>query len=171
MTQEQLAGRLNVSTAAVSKWEARGSYSDMSLLCPLAMLFWVSTDELLGYSEAKAAADIDHRLAEYDRLHRQGDFESAAEIIRMARRDYPQSFRIMAAYMKEIALSGQENLLSHRDELTGLHRLSELAVTDAVLADCLQSTYGTLDPAAWEADRLLHSPHRRWPPCAATKGM
>ncbi len=50
MTQEQLAGRLKVSTAAVSKWEARGSYPDMSLLCPLAMIFEVSTDELLGYN-------------------------------------------------------------------------------------------------------------------------
>ncbi len=45
----------------------------------------------------------------------------------------------------------------------------ELAVTDSVLADCLQSTYGTLDPAAWEADRLLHSPHRGMAACAGMR--
>ena len=38
MTQEQLASLLSVSTAAVSKWEARNTYPDVTLLFPLAEL-------------------------------------------------------------------------------------------------------------------------------------
>ena len=39
MTQEKLAGRLNVTAAAIFKWENLGSYSDVSILIPLAEVF------------------------------------------------------------------------------------------------------------------------------------
>ncbi len=44
-------------------------------------------------------------------------------------------------------------------QLEALRCLTVLAEQDAVLADCLCGVYGTQDPAAWEAHRLLHSPH------------
>lgn len=48
-TQEELAGRLGVTKAAVSKWECGQSAPDIALLPKLASLFSVSLDELLGY--------------------------------------------------------------------------------------------------------------------------
>ena len=36
LTQEQLADLLGISTAAVSKWEARNTYPDITMLFPLA---------------------------------------------------------------------------------------------------------------------------------------
>ncbi len=75
---------------------------------PPALLFGVTTDELPGDNEDVAIADIDRRLADYERLYRLGDFAAATAVINAARQAYPQDFGIMVAYMKEIALSGKE---------------------------------------------------------------
>ncbi len=48
ITQEQLAGELGVSTAAVSKWENNASLPDLGMLCSVADYFQVTTDSLLG---------------------------------------------------------------------------------------------------------------------------
>jgi transcriptional regulator with XRE-family HTH domain len=51
MTQRELAWHLQVSVQAVSKWERGYNYPDLPLLLPLADLFSVSLDELLGREE------------------------------------------------------------------------------------------------------------------------
>ena len=48
LTQEELAERMGVSAQAVSKWENGLSCPDITLLPPLAALFGVTVDELLG---------------------------------------------------------------------------------------------------------------------------
>ena len=53
VTQETLAERMHVSTAAVSKWERNETLPDISMVIPLASYFDVSTDELLGLDAAK----------------------------------------------------------------------------------------------------------------------
>ena len=133
MTQEQLASLLSVSTAAVSKWEARNTYPDVTLLFPLAELFGVTIDELLGYDEAKAKADVDAILSEYRTLGVTGDFAAREKLIRQARKKYPHDFRVMVAYMRELAggFAGNraETLLTHKEELTQL--------ADCILNGCL----------------------------------
>lgn len=47
MTQEELAGKLGVSSQAVSKWENDASCPDISLLPELCRILGISTDELL----------------------------------------------------------------------------------------------------------------------------
>ncbi len=47
MTQEELAGHLNISGQAISKWENDLSIPDISVLIELSELFNVSLDELL----------------------------------------------------------------------------------------------------------------------------
>lgn len=54
MTQEKLADSLGVSYQAVSKWETGVACPDLSLIVPLARLFHISTDELLGYKDRRA---------------------------------------------------------------------------------------------------------------------
>ena len=68
LTQEQLAELLGISTAAVSKWEARNTYPDITMLFPLAEIFGVSVDTLLGYDEAKAKNEVENILAKYHEL-------------------------------------------------------------------------------------------------------
>lgn len=48
-TQEELARRLGVSKAAVSKWECGQSMPDISLLPKIASLFSITIDQLFGY--------------------------------------------------------------------------------------------------------------------------
>ncbi len=47
ITQEQLAVAMNVTCAAVSKWERAETYPDITLLSPLAFYFGITIDELI----------------------------------------------------------------------------------------------------------------------------
>lgn len=60
MTQEEVARFLMVTPQAVSKWETGNGTPDISLLAPIADLFCVTTDELLG----RALTDPDSALEE-----------------------------------------------------------------------------------------------------------
>lgn len=50
LTQEELANMLGVTKAAVSKWENRESFPDISLLPRIAQLFHITMDELFDYT-------------------------------------------------------------------------------------------------------------------------
>ena len=134
LTQEQLAELLTISTAAVSKWEAKSTYPDIAMLFPLAQIFGVSVDELLGYDEAKAKADVVKILAEYQRLYVEGRFAEGEALIVSARKKYPHDYRIMCKYMWEKAggTSGNkaEILLKNKDELS--------QICDCILEGCTQ---------------------------------
>ena len=134
LTQEQLAELLTISTAAVSKWEAKNTYPDITMLFPLAEIFGVTVDELLGYDEAKAKADVDKILAEYQRLYVEGRFAEGKELIVNARKKYPHDYRIMNKYMWDVAGGSAGNdsktLLKNKDELTQL--------CDCILEGCTQ---------------------------------
>jgi len=57
-TQKDIAERLHVSVAAVSKWERGLNYPDMALLEPLAALLGISVPQLLGLDDAPAEAVV-----------------------------------------------------------------------------------------------------------------
>ena len=122
MTQEQLAELLCVSTAAVSKWEAKNTYPDITMLFPLADIFGVRVDELLGYDEAKAKEEVTRALDAYQTLHVQGRFAEAEALILDTRKKYPHDYRVMNTYMWHkaggSAGNNAEELLANREELT-----------------------------------------------------
>ena len=62
MTQENLAELLSISPQAVSRWETDAAMPDISLLPPIANLFHVTTDYLLGMENYQK----DLRKAEFD---------------------------------------------------------------------------------------------------------
>ena len=134
LTQEQLAELLTISTAAVSKWEAKNTYPDITMLFPLAEIFGVTVDELLGYDEAKAKADVDKIIAEYQRLGVDGRFAERTKLIVGARKKYPHDYRIMTKYMWDKvggeAGNNAEILLKNKDELT--------QICDCILEGCTQ---------------------------------
>ncbi|MGN1346969.1 MAG: helix-turn-helix domain-containing protein [Eubacteriales bacterium] len=119
ITQEQLAEAMNVTCAAVSKWERGETYPDITLLQPLAYFFGVSLDELMGYSANKIEQDIEKLLERYRTLYR-SDFQAARELIQKARTDYPNDYRIMHCYMWNLGGDYADNdptvLLEHKDE-------------------------------------------------------
>lgn len=55
LTQEQLAGRLNVSAPAVSKWERGEAFPDITLMPALAGELGVSTDKLFGLDQTSVS--------------------------------------------------------------------------------------------------------------------
>ena len=64
-TQEELAARLAVTPQAVSKWENGNGTPDISQLIPLAQIFGITTDSLLGvvsatYGNAHTEAALGH---------------------------------------------------------------------------------------------------------------
>ncbi len=151
LTQEQLADLLTISTAAVSKWEAKNTYPDITMLFPLAEIFGVTVDELLGYDETKAKAEVDKILAEYQRLSVAGSFAESKNLISNARKKYPHDYRIMNRYMWDIAGGSAGNdaepLLKNKDELSQL--------CDCILEGCTQDDLRT--EAINMKAKLLHA--------------
>lgn len=63
LTQQELAGRLNISFQAVSKWENGMAYPDIEMLPELAAVLKTSADALLGYS-SPAGTSYEERYRE-----------------------------------------------------------------------------------------------------------
>ena len=61
MTQEQLAKKLYVSRAAVSKWESGKGYPNIESLKAISKLFSVSIDDLLSGNELLTLAETENR--------------------------------------------------------------------------------------------------------------
>ena len=148
ITQEQLSVAMNVTCAAVSKWERGDTYPDITLLQPLAFYFGVTLDELMGYDQEKVQAEIDEIIELYrkDMYSPQG-----RELIAKAYRDYPNDYRIMHWYMWNIAGHAADNdpaiLLAHKQEF--------LSICEKILDGC---TDERLRLNAWNMRaKILHA--------------
>ena len=89
MTQEKLAELLNISPQAVSRWETNSAMPDISLLPPLANLFNVTTDLLLGmdtYKKDLRKTEFDAACFEY---WKHDDKEKNYQIAQKAAQEYP----------------------------------------------------------------------------------
>ncbi len=95
MTQEHLAELLLISPQAVSRWETDAAMPDISLLLPLANLFNVTADYLLGMETYQK----DERKAEYDEAFREywnhDDKEKNYQIAVRASAEYPGNMEYM----------------------------------------------------------------------------
>lgn len=90
-TQEKLAELLSISPQAVSRWETNVAMPDISLLPPLANLFGVSTDFLLGmdtYQKDLRKAEFDAAFFEY---WKRDDKEKNYQIAVQAATEYPDN--------------------------------------------------------------------------------
>ena len=89
MTQENLAELLSISPQAVSRWETDAAMPDISLLPPLANLFSVTTDHLLGmetYQKDLRKAEFDEAFHDY---WKHDDKEKNYQIAVRAVAEYP----------------------------------------------------------------------------------
>jgi len=150
ITQEQLAEAMNVSCAAVSKWEREETYPDITLLQPLAYYFGVTVDQLMGYDQEKVRADIESVIKQYKSYWRT-DFDKAREIIVKAYHDYPNDYWIMHYYMWNIGGDMADNdpnvLLAHKEEF--------LSICQKILDGCTEETLRLL---AWNMRaKIMHA--------------
>lgn len=136
ITQEVLAECLNVSIAAVSKWERNETFPDITLLFPLAQFFGVSLDTLMGYDEEKIKAEIDGVMRKYRNLPQ----KDRIAFITKAYHDYPNSDVIMYRYMWDIAGDWADNdpkiLIEKKDELLSLcDRILAISTNESLRLD------------------------------------
>ncbi len=148
ITQEQLSVAMNVTCAAVSKWERGETYPDITLLQPLAYFFGVTLDELMGYNQEKIQAEIDEIIALY-RQH--WNDKKGREIIVKAYRDYPNDYWIMHYYMWNVGGDLADNdpavLIEHKDEFC--------AICEKILEGCTEEN---LRLGAWNMRaKILHA--------------
>ncbi len=96
MTQEQLAEYLGITANAVSQWECDRTMPDISQLPILANIFDITTDYLLGVDISQKNKYIEKTRNEAWELCNAGNKEGAADIIRCALVNYPNSFIMMS---------------------------------------------------------------------------
>lgn len=151
ITQEQLADVLNVSCAAISKWETGDSYPDITLIFPLSYYFKVSVDELLGYDAAVIENEIQALLTKYRQLKSASSHAEAKELIVEGRKKYPNDYRIMMFYVYELAGgladNDPEELAAGADEIN--------KICDTVLSGCNDEKL-RLDAITYKA-KVLHA--------------
>ena len=93
-TQEKLAEMLDVTTAAVSKWETGSSYPDITLLPQLAEIFDVSLDYLFNYNIAEKKT-IPEAITEANRLSKELDRGGAVALIAKTLARYPNNNQLI----------------------------------------------------------------------------
>ena len=148
ITQEQLSVAMNVTCAAVSKWERGETYPDITLLQPLAYFFGVTLDELMGYDQEKIQTEIDEIIALYRQHWNDG---KGREIIVKAYRDSPNDYWIMHYYMWNVGGDLADNdptvLIEHKDEFR--------AICEKILEGCTEEG---LRLGAWNMRaKILHA--------------
>lgn len=113
MTQERLSELLSISPQAISRWETGIAMPDISLLPPIANLFHVTTDYLLGME----TYERDGRLAEYEAAYKDywkmDDKEACYQMAARAVAEYPGEMK----YMEWLAASEYYLGMQQQDDL------------------------------------------------------
>lgn len=146
MTQEQLARALDITSAAVSKWERGETYPDITALQPLAYYFGVSLDSLMGYDKESVEEEIKNTIAEYQRLARK-DFNAARKVIQNAHKDYPNDYRIMLHYMYSFIPDAEPDPNEARSYIDEF-----MPLCDRIISEC---TDVRLCLSAWKMKAIL----------------
>jgi len=89
MTQEQLAQRIGVSAAAVSKWEMGASYPDVTLLPALARLLETDLNTLMGFEKTPDRNEVNQMLTEVNETAKAQGIEAGFAAADAILREYP----------------------------------------------------------------------------------
>ena len=132
ITQETLAEALGVTSQAVSRWEASGSYPDVEIIPAIANYFGVSIDELFGYNSDREEK-IKLILAEADRVFNNQGFtyyqgsmseevKECIERLRVAADEFPNEPRILLllAQMLHSWSLNEQGLVMNYDKESGI---------------------------------------------------
>ena len=110
ITQETLAEALGVTSQAVSRWEASGSYPDMEMVPAIANYFGVSIDELFGYDNNREAK-INRILEKVDSLGIKGRSDNVwvdecLFVLREGLAEFPKNERLLIALADTLSEAG-----------------------------------------------------------------
>lgn len=176
LTQQQLAERLGVSAAAVSKWELGASYPDVALLPALARALKVDLNTLMGFAQEPDEKEIHRMLLGVSELARGQGIDAAVERAREILREYPSCGALLfglAATLEGCMMmsgSGPEDRKAHAPLLEQWYlraAQSDDARAREAAAHLLAAKYmnrGEVDRAQEMMNRLPKEPDAaRWP--------
>lgn len=95
LTQDELAGFLNVSFQTISKWEREERYPDITMLPIIARFFGISVDELLGVDESNVLTEQEELLSQWEADNAIGKNLENIQRMRMALKKYPGNYEMM----------------------------------------------------------------------------
>lgn len=95
LTQEQLGDMLGVAYQTVSKWELGITFPDISMIAPIARLFKVSADELLGLSESADEAKRRELEERYWKTYTTGDVMEKYEVAKLLVKEFPGDYKYL----------------------------------------------------------------------------
>jgi len=168
-TQEQLAVYVGVSVAAVSKWETKQSYPDITLLPKIADFFEVTIDGLLDYTVADNKKKYQELIDSIFEPIMNGDYNTVLPVTFEALKKYPNDFYLLditasmlwnKAYSSETreqdfkdAIHYYERALKCAETPQNKHRIFGIKKEIAQIYDAL----GDLDTAIIKLDEINES--------------
>ena len=112
VTQETLAKAVGVSVAAVSKWESKSSYPDITILPSIARFFNTTIDKLLSYEIEISNDEVIDIVKQCAQLFEKDSVENAIYMCEKYIKQYPNNmflkFRIGSLYMMSISSGKNE---------------------------------------------------------------
>lgn len=109
ITQENLAGILQISPQSVSKWERAEAFPDITMLPAIANYFGVTVDVLLGNDKILTEQKIQNSIEEYRRMTAEIAWEDRDSLLEFAKKVYEEfsfDFRIMMLYVNALNIYG-----------------------------------------------------------------
>ena len=117
ITQETVADALGVTSQAVSRWEAGGSYPDMNLIPSIANFFGVTIDELFGYHNERESR-IDALVSQIQTMKwknngRDMNLDETIALARNALVEFPGNERLMVCLASVLYTAGYSRYGEH----------------------------------------------------------
>ncbi len=106
LTQEDIAGYLNITPQSVSKWERGETYPDITLLPALANIFNTSIDPLIGMDTIRAVEARRHIHKKANNFMRSNQLDEAEKVYRDALLIYPTKPGMILGLAGVLALKG-----------------------------------------------------------------
>lgn len=143
ITQEQLAGYLEISPQAVSRWETGATCPDIALLPQIAGLFEITVDELLGVNEVERRREVNAIVAETSAQIDQNITEEPIRILRAALNKYPNDDHLLCTLMYALYAASEDEAFCEA------HDAEIVSIAERIFE------YSTDDDCRGEARRLL----------------
>ncbi len=131
LTQEELAGYLNISPQAISKWERGEGFPDIAMLPVIANYFGVTIDTLLGNDTTSIEEKIRHYCDEYEIYNAKGNMDKAAQVAAQAYHEFPYHWNIIDIYCMSLTRGYSVHPEEKLPELRGICQLIMDKCTDA----------------------------------------
>lgn len=131
LTQEELAGYLNISPQAISKWERGEGFPDIAMLPVIANYFGITIDTLLGNDTISIEEKIRNYCDEYERYNVNGDMDKAVEVAARAYHEFPYHWNIIDIYCVSLTRGYSVHPEEKLPELRGICQMIMDKCTDA----------------------------------------